>query len=371
MNKKEKLFRIEKKYGTKIKSINDITGGTEPSKLFYLLADKLDYLLDDSPTVSISKKGVITRKKLNILIKKFGALFLKSKQVFEDRESLMYPNGRNSENSHAEKYQKDIELPKEPVIWMANHAFKDDTLATVLAAKRHSYILFGSLPQFYNTLDGVTAYLNGVVMSNRKVKSSKKATIDKAVQAMEYGADLLMFPEGVWNKTPNIPIISLWPGIYRIAQQTGAKIVPVVHYSRDLLNEEKDNVIHTVIDDPIDITNKTEKEALELLRDKMATWYILMMEKYGQSTREKELKNHTSSQQAWEEHLKKRIKTADRYDIEIETTADFKPRNIEDPNEIWEKIANIENITAYNIKDIENAKRLIKENKNNDFQHRF
>ena len=38
--------------------------------------------------------------------------------------------------------------------------------------------------------------------------------------------------------------------------------------------------IHTVIDDPIDITSMPEKEALEHYRDVLATWYYIMMEKY-------------------------------------------------------------------------------------------
>ena len=248
----------------------------------------------------------------------------------------MYPKGRPKKDKN-KPYSKTITLPKEPVIWMANHAFKDDVCATICAAQRHSYILFGSVPQFYNTFDGVSAYINGVAMTNRKVKASKKASLDKSLRAMEYGADLIIFPEGVWNKTPHIPIIQLWPGIYRIAKKTGAKVVPIVHYSVDMLNKDKNNIIHTVIDDPIDISNLSEEEALTLLRDTMATWSYLMMEKYGKSTRKKEVGTHKTSQEAWEEHLIERVKTADRYDIEIEKCADYRPRTIEDPREIWEK----------------------------------
>ncbi len=44
---------------------------------------------------------------------------------------------------------------------------------------------------------------------------------------------LIVFPEGVWNKSPNALSLELWPGIYRIACETGAKIVPIVHYIYD------------------------------------------------------------------------------------------------------------------------------------------
>ena len=366
----KKLDKITEKYGDKIQNLNDLTGGKEPSKLFYILSSKLSYLLDNAPDKCIKKYGVKIRKTINPIIKKIAPLFMKSKQVIEDREKLMYPKGRPKKDKN-KPYSKTITLPKEPVIWMANHAFKDDVCATICAAQRHSYILFGSVPQFYNTFDGVSAYINGVAMTNRKVKASKKASLDKSLRAMEYGADLIIFPEGVWNKTPHIPIIQLWPGIYRIAKKTGAKVVPIVHYSVDMLNKDKNNIIHTVIDDPIDISNLSEEEALTLLRDTMATWSYLMMEKYGKSTRKKEVGTHQTSQEAWEEHLIERVKTADRYDIEIEKCADYRPRTIEDPREIWEKIAALDTVDARTIKTIHYAKKLIKEHNNNDFQRRF
>ncbi len=367
----KRIDKVVARFGDNIVNLNDLTGGKEPSKLFYILGRYLYYLIDTDVDKCITKSGVKLRKAINPIIKKIGPSFLHGKQVFEDRESLMYPKGRKKKDKDKPKYSKDIELPDEPVIWMSNHAFKDDVLASILASKRHCYLLLGSVPQFYNTLDGITSYLNGVVLTNRKVKKSKKATIPKVEKAMEYGADLMIFPEGVWNKTPHIPIIELWHGIYRIAKSTGAKIVPIVHYTTDLTCESKDSIIHTVIDDPIDISGMEEEEAMILLRDTLATWYVLMMEKYGKSKRKKELKGFSSSQEAWEHHLEQRVKTADRYDVEIETCADYRPNTHEDPTEIWEKIAKIENITAHNVKNIEYAKILIKEKKDNDFQRRF
>ena len=42
----KKLDKITQKYGDKIQNLNDLTGGKEPSKLFYILSSKLSYLLD-------------------------------------------------------------------------------------------------------------------------------------------------------------------------------------------------------------------------------------------------------------------------------------------------------------------------------------
>lgn len=171
-------------------------------------------------------------------------------------------------------------------ITLANHGFKDDILSTILAAKRHAYFLLASLPQFYNTFDGVTAWLNGTVLLNRKVAASRHSTVEKCVRVLESGADLIIFPEGVWNKSPNKLILDLWPGVYRIACRTGSKIVPVVHYVSDYSEKATDNIIRTVVDDPFSIDTLSEKEALDLIRDRLATWHYLMMEKYGKTSRE-------------------------------------------------------------------------------------
>lgn len=70
----------------------------------------------------------------------------------------------------------------------------------------------------------------------------------------------MAFPEGVWNKTPDMLILNLWLVIYRIACETGAKVVPIVHYIRNFTG--KNNLIHTVADDSIRIDDFSEQAAL-------------------------------------------------------------------------------------------------------------
>lgn len=358
--KEKKLKKIIEKTGNNITGIRDFTAGEKPSLLFYFLADKLNYLLDNNPQVAISKTGVKIRKKINPIIKAIAPSFLGGKQIIENRKQLIDPKSTEEDEK--------VVIPNRPVIWVANHGFKDDILASVLAAERNAYIIMGSLPQIYNTFDGITAWLNGVVMVNRKVKESKKATLPKATKAMEYGTDILIFPEGVWNKSPNELLLDFWPGVYRLAKQQNALVVPIVHYSED--STDKKSTIHTVIDDPIDITKMSEKEGLEILRDKMATWRYLMMEKYGQTTREQLIRGYNSSQEAWEDHLRRRVLTADRYDEEIELMADYRSSDKVRPEEVFSPIANLEP-TKENIEHVQGVKKLIKEYKNNDFQRRF
>lgn len=361
--KQKQLDKILTKQKEHILNADDLLAGKDPSLLFYILANKLGYLLDNDPEKVLSEKGIKIRKKLNYLIKKIGPMFLSSPQIIENRNKLIDPDSKEEDPG--------IILPDKPVIWAANHAFKDDTLASILAAQRNAYILFGSLPQFYNTFDGITAWANGVVITNRKVKESKKASTEKSKKAMGLGADLFIFPEGVWNKSPNDLLVNFWPGIFKIAQETGADIVPIVHYIRELSKPGKNNPIHTVIDDPINISNMSTEEASELLKEKMGTWLYLMLEKYGQSTRAEMLKGYSTSQEAWENHLQERVSTTDRYDLEIELCADYRPKDIILPEDVFSSIADIKNITPENIQHVKYARQLVKSRKQNDFQRRF
>lgn len=208
-------------------------------------------------------------------------------------------------------------------------------------------------------------------MTNRKVAISEHTSVPKAVKAMRLGADMMIFPEGVWNKSPNAMLIDLWPGIYRIACETGAKVIPVVHYIHDCASPGKNNPIHTVIDDPVRIDDLPERAALEMLKDVLGTWFYLMMDVYGKSTREEVLNGYATSVQAWEQSLTERINTVDRYDVEIEYCADYRPKWKVDPRQVWQAIVDIHAPDKHNALDVEYAKQLIQQCTTNDFQRRF
>ncbi len=386
--KEKELAKVLETHKDHITSLTDLTGGEEPSWLFYVLINICGRMLDPENTKDQTKTAIAIRRSLNPIIKKLGPSFLTNPQIIENRNFLMNPTADTIEDD------KGIILPQEPVIWTANHSFKDDTLASILVA-RHSYILFGSLPQFYNTIDGLTAYINGVVQTNRKVKLSRGAALPKQIGVMKNGADMFEFPEGVWNKTPERLLLDLYPGIYRAVQETGCKVVPIAHYQRDKTSiKVPGNEIHTVVDDPVDMTNMTEREGLEFLRDKIATWYWLMMEQYGKSScfeefgmkkrleesdidtkglnlsDETEFRRLKTYAEVWEEHLEKRVQTAARYDKEIELCADYRPKYKVLPETVFAPIANLET-NEKNQEAVKHAKQLVKMRQENDFQRRF
>lgn len=398
------------KYRNHLTGFVDFIGDSEaPSKMFLYNLKHYGYLLEDDPNKVISKKDVLIRKLIiDKLIKLLGPKFLQNEQIFENRnllkkEPIGYKKVSEASTNNlipedvildTKKVNKDkkIILPKEPVIWTPNHHFKDDVLASYLATMRQSYILFGSMPQFYNTIDGILANLVGSLMTNRKVKSSKKASIEKSVRAYNLGSDILCFPEGVHDKLPNELLLHFWSGVYEIANRTGAKVVPIIHYIVDpTLKVSTDiNKIHTVVDDPIDITKFSEKSGLNYVRDVIATWYYLMMEKYGKITREELIKfyenralernknleedlekKELTSHEAFELYLEDLLETVDWYDSEIELNYDYQPRDIIRPEDAFSAIANISNSNYNNVWNVIEAKKLVKERKLENYQRRF
>jgi len=361
-SKVDKTEKAIKRLGNSITGRTDLLGDEKPSFLFPIMIWLLRHLMSCNVDKMLSKASIKFRKFLHPLLMLLVPLFIERKLVFESKNALL--------GIDAPEPDKHASLPEEPVIWCGNHSFKDDIASTILAA-RHAYVLFGSLPMFFNTFDGISAYINGILLCNRKVKASKAASVEGAKFVLNAGTDVLMFPEGVWNKTPEKLLIDFWPGAYRLAKETGYKIVPVIHYLADAHKKYKGNVIHTVIADPISMEGLTEQEGLTLLRDTMATWYFLLMERYGRSSREELLGEFDTADDAWESYIAMHAGDVKYYDREIELTADYRPKQIVRPENVWNSVANVEQISLQNAAHVAYAQQIVTQGKKRDFQRRY
>lgn len=367
MSKEHFFQQVCLKYQSALDSPADLIGDgyTGMSPLFYLLNRRFLHWLDNDPAVAVSEKEIRFRKRFYPVLQAVGPGALKCTQVFENRQRLMDPSCDDADPLP--------QLPDGPVIFAANHGFHDDVLASVLAARRPVYIAWGSLPLLYNTFDGVASSLVGCVCLNRKSSASRKAFTAKALRAMEHGMSILAFPEGGWNKTSELLALPLWKGIYDLSVASGCPVVPITHYVRDPEVLSKKIIIHTVVDEPLPLFDLPRQEALRTLRDTFATWTYTMMEAYGRSTREIEMRGFPTSDQRWHTHLQERMKGVARYDSSIERQADYRPKNIVRPEDAFSPIAAIraENITPQNAKMVLAAQRLVQERQNSDYQKQY
>lgn len=182
----------------------------------------LKHLLDYDPDMVISKEGVDFRRKFRPLLTGVIALTNPLRLIVEKKEYKKNESNR-------------------PIIYVCCHGFKADLQNVIPTIKDGGYILFGNIDLFYHTLDGFMAWLFGVLLVNRYDRKSQKVAKSKMNKAIEYGDNIIIFPEATWNLSENKLLEPFHWGFYDVALENNSLIVPVVTqkvgrkcYSREL-----------------------------------------------------------------------------------------------------------------------------------------
>jgi 1-acyl-sn-glycerol-3-phosphate acyltransferase len=236
------------------------------------------------------------------------------------------------------------EVPKgKPVIYASTHGFKDDILNAIVLTNKSSYILLAALDEFYKTIDGILAWLIGVILVDGTDKRSRAASLVKMELAMKYGTNILMFPEGAWNLTDSLLVQKLYSGIYNLATQSNALVVPIATHI-----EGKD--CYAILDETFDISAHEMDDGIRILRDKLATAKYELIERYSNCSRNDLEADGISLRNAWEESKLKFIseaKDSRTKDLGIFSIYRYKDKNITEYAEAFAHLCNIE-ITRHN-----------------------
>ena len=185
--------------------------------------------------------------------------------------------------------------------------------------KKQCYILIGSLSQIFHHFDGITSWLNGVMLVDRLNKESRIASKKKMIKAIELGASVLMFPEGTWNKSPNLLSEKLFPGFYDIAKETGAPIAIIATH-------REGKFVYGILDEAFDITKYSREEATKLLRDKMSALRLELIEKYSQAKRS-EFPYGEKAETYWKKYIDDLMAEVEFYDYEDELHTKYIDKN--------------------------------------------
>lgn len=257
----------------------------------------LHYLLKNDPKKVMSKGGYRFRRFISPPVRNIlGPATSKNKYHIERNNDL--PTDR-------------------PLIFACTHQVKDDIALALASAGRHTYVLFASLPDFFGTLDGPALWLNGVILVDRKDKKSRAAAIPKMKHAMAMGADILMYPEGTLNKTENLIVQKLFPGVWYLAKDTNALVVPMA-----ILQEGKD--VYSKVCEPFDICLYEKQEGLDRLRDLMATAKYALMEQHSHISRAE----IGDAAEYWKNEMDALVNSLlPFYDFEIENSSQYIDKN--------------------------------------------
>ena len=272
----------------------------------------LERLLDNNPKKVISKRSIRIRKIISPMLR-FIVPFVT-------------PNSKL-------KVVRREKIPKQPVIFAATHGFREDVEHTILMAGRQAYMLNGSLPQVFRTFDGITAWIAGFILVDRRDKDSRAASKEKMVYALKLGASIIMYPEGTWNKSPNQLVSGLFSGVYDVAKESGALVVPIGTYR----NGDR---AYGIREEAFDICAFEKEEGIAILRDKMATMQYEMIEEYGKSKRS-EFPYGSNADKFWEKHIDDLMSEAKLYDYELEKHTKYSPKGVTNPEEAFAHIKDL------------------------------
>lgn len=116
---------------------------------------------------------------------------------------------------------------KRPVIFAVTHVGKFDIEVVSEAIRDHYYLLSGDFEHLQGTIDALFLALNGVIYFNEIIKEDRRTATERMVEVLRGGGNLMYFPEGTWNLSPNLPVLPCYWGIIDVARRGGAVIVPV------------------------------------------------------------------------------------------------------------------------------------------------
>lgn len=170
------------------------------------------------------------------------------------------------------------EKTDKPVIFAVTHIGKFDYQIVSEAINEHQIPFSGDPETMYRTFDGAILGLNGVIYCDTEDKQDRAVATNTAEETLKQGHNLLIYPEGVWNITSNLLMLPLFPGVIKMAKNTGCDIVPIAveQYGNDfIVNIGKNFKVPDILDETKEkeyIENKKEE-----LRDVMATlkWEII------------------------------------------------------------------------------------------------
>lgn len=219
-----------------------------------------------------------------------------------------------------------------PKIFAATHISKADIEAVSEVIKEHYYLLSGDFESLHDTLDGLFLGLNGVIYFNEHNKEDRKNVKQRMIETLKSGGNLLYFPEGTWNLSPNLLLNKCYYGIIEVALAANAIIVPIGI-------EQYDNRFVAKVGENFDVQNylmddekSTKIKAIMELRDRLATlkWEIFESENM--------LKRKNISDNYYQEFLDSRIGEWPSLTLEDFEKAIYKDKNITAPSEVFEPI---------------------------------
>ena len=252
------------------------------------------YLTGNDPIQTISKQGITFRKALYPIIRRLSGPMTKVKGVSVKMEPL----------------------PKGPKIYAVTHTYSREDIAWGISfAGEQSFLITNAYKELFYTSDGVALWASGIILVDRYNKENRQASLKKAERVINLGGNVMIFPEAVWNMSPNLLVRKLFPGVYKLACMSRVPVIPISTMMYD-------NRFYVSRGKPLYLYSYRQDEGLTILRDTLATLKWEIMEQYGSSTRAALLQGQ-EPEEFWTNHIENYIAKQTIYEREEEENAHY------------------------------------------------
>lgn len=208
----------------------------------------------------------------------------------------------------------------ETVVYAVTHIGKFDFEMLMAMYKGFFYPVAGDWELMYGTIDDYFLRLNGVLYCDTEDKEDRYNTLQMMIKAVQQGISILIFPEGIWNLSENLPMLKIYSGVVKVAQKCNIPIVPIA------IDQREKNFLIT-IGDKLYVHEIEEKQAIQKLRDTMATLKWEIWEKYPIEKRSNVPNDY------YEKFLQDRISEWPQFNLDIINGRVYKEKYKEQHNE--------------------------------------
>lgn len=161
---------------------------------------------------------------------------------------------------------------KRPVVFAVTHVGGFDVARVYELLRPKAYMLFGDPGDIYKSPYGLLAFSIGWIPFDTSGKTEREIATFRAEELLSRGGNVLIFPEGAWNFSDELPVRHIYNGAARIALHANAEIVPIAIelYGRKWYVNVGKNI------DPASLGLTDEVSLTEYLRNQLATlkWEI-------------------------------------------------------------------------------------------------
>ncbi|WP_026662864.1 lysophospholipid acyltransferase family protein [Butyrivibrio proteoclasticus] len=160
-----------------------------------------------------------------------------------------------------------------PTIFAPTHIGGVDAEMVFEAVQKPAWFMVADSREMYRSFSGAMLDFNGAICFDSDHKKDRFIAKERVKELMRKGQNVIAFPEGAYNISPNQLVMHLYTGTAEIAISTGADIVPIA-----LVRDGRNYYVNIgKIIDARKYSLEQKHELTELLREALASmvWEIL------------------------------------------------------------------------------------------------